>query len=100
MESMFIMFEYQSYSTTLISHFHAKVTKDIRHRRIGGSFVNIDKYVIELLSRGITLQEIGREATTGLAVSQQKEWGGILTGFETRNRYDPSEPHFNRSIGK
>lgn len=31
-------------------------------------------------------------STTGLVVRQQKEWGEILTGFETRNRYTVSDP--------
>jgi uncharacterized protein YxjI len=34
-------------------------------------------------------------STTGLAVSQQKEWGEILTGFETRNRYVISDESGN-----
>ena len=28
---------------------------------------------------------------SGLVVSQQKEWGEILTGFETKNKYAISE---------
>lgn len=32
----------------------------------------------------------------GLVVSQQKEWGEILTGFETRNRYAISDVSGNR----
>ncbi len=28
---------------------------------------------------------------SGLVVSQQKEWGEILTGFETRNKYAISD---------
>ncbi len=35
-------------------------------------------------------------STTGLIVSQQKEWGEILTGFETRNRYVISDESGNR----
>jgi uncharacterized protein YxjI len=34
--------------------------------------------------------------TTGLVVSQQKEWGEILTGFETRNKYVISDESGNR----
>ena len=33
---------------------------------------------------------------TGLVVSQQKEWGEILTGFETKNRYTVSDVSGNR----
>jgi len=30
-------------------------------------------------------------STSGLVIRQQKEWGEILTGFETRNRYEISD---------
>ena len=33
---------------------------------------------------------------SGLVVSQQKEWGEIITGFETRNRYAISDVSGNR----
>ena len=35
-------------------------------------------------------------STTGLVVSQQKEWGEILTGFETKNKYAISDTSGNR----
>ena len=40
---------------------------------------------------------MGRLASiSGLVVSQQKEWGEILTGFETKNKYAISDPSGNR----
>ena len=30
-------------------------------------------------------------SSSGLVVSQQKEWGEILTGFETKNKYAVSD---------
>ena len=35
-------------------------------------------------------------STSGLVVSQQKEWGKILTGFETKNKYAISDPSGSR----
>ena len=32
----------------------------------------------------------------GLIISQQKEWGEIVTGFETRNKYVVSDTEGNR----
>ena len=31
-------------------------------------------------------------STSSLAVSQKKEWGEILTSFETKNKYEISDP--------
>jgi uncharacterized protein YxjI len=65
---------------------------------IVGKFLNARKEDKDLekdaaASKKSTLQQLA--SANSLMVRQQKEWGEILTGFETRNKYEVADPWGN-----
>ncbi len=53
----------------------------------------ISYHFVSVQERGFTVQRLA--PTSSLHVSQQKEWGEILTGFETINKYAVSDESGN-----